>query len=213
MNRAELKARAKSQLGGIFEQNWLYAVLFVFIASALTGAASVVPVLGSLIVFGPMTYAISKMLIKLSRTGESPDLNNLFDGFKDDFGGTFLLGLLTTIFVMLWSMLFIIPGIVKSYAYSFAFYIKADHPDYDWQQCIEESKRLTQGHKGELFVLDLSFIGWVIVGSLCLGVGMLWVDPYMGLTKVNFYNDLVANDLGSADYIRPEDETFSEFEQ
>lgn len=213
MNRAELKARAKSQLGGIFEQNWLYAVLFVFIASALTGAASVVPVLGSLIVFGPMTYAISKMLIKLSRTGEKPDLNGLFDGFKDDFAGTFLIGFLTTIFVALWSMLFIIPGIVKSYAYSFAFYIKADHPDYEWRQCIEESKRLTQGHKGELFILDLSFIGWVIVGSLCLGVGMLWVDPYMGLTKVHFYNDLVANDLGSADYNQPEDETFSEFEQ
>lgn len=213
MNRAELKARAKSQLGGIFEQNWLYAVLFVFIASALTGAASVVPVLGSLIVFGPMTYAISKMLIKLSRTGEKPDLNDLFDGFKDDFAGTFLIGFLTTIFVALWSMLFIIPGIVKSYAYSFAFYIKADHPDYEWRQCIEESKRLTQGHKGELFILDLSFIGWVIVGSFCLGVGMLWVDPYMGLTKVHFYNDLVANDLGSADYNQPEDETFSEFEQ
>ena len=213
MNRAELKSRAKSQLGGIFEPNWLYAVLFVFIGSVITGAASIVPVLGSLIVLGPISYAIGKMYIKLSRTGEKPDLNGLFDGFKDDFGETFLIGLLTTIFVALWSMLFVIPGIVKTYAYSFAYYVKADHPEYDWNQCINESKRLTQGHKGELFILDLSFIGWVIVGSLCLGIGALWVDPYMGLTKVNFYNDLVAQDRGNADFYPPADATFSEFEQ
>ena len=212
MNRAELKSRAKSQLGGIFEQNWLYAVLFFFIAAAIASITAFTAV-GPIIVLGPMSYAISKMLIKLSRTGEKPDLNGLFDGFKDDFAGTFLIGFLTTIFVALWSMLFVIPGIVKTYAYSFAYYVKADHPEYDWRQCIDESKRLTQGHKGELFILDLSFIGWLIVGSFCLGIGTLWVTPYMNLTRVNFYNDLVANDLGSADYNQPADATFSEFEQ
>lgn len=212
MNRAELKSRAKSQLGGIFEQNWLYALLFFFIASAIASITAFTAV-GPIIVLGPMSYATSKMLIKLSRTGEKPDLNGLFDGFKDDFGGTFLIGLLTTIFVALWSMLFVIPGIVKTYAYSFAYYVKADHPEYDWRQCIDESKRLTQGHKGELFILDLSFIGWLIVGSFCLGIGTLWVTPYMSLTRVNFYNDLVAKELGSADYTQPADATFSEFQQ
>ncbi|MBQ7596581.1 MAG: DUF975 family protein [Clostridia bacterium] len=211
MNRQELKARAKSQLGGIFEPNWIYALLISLIASLIISAASVVPVLGSLIVWGPMMYAVSKALLKLSRTGEKPDLNVLVDGFKDDFGETLLIGLLSTIFICLWSLLFVIPGIVKSYAYSMAYYIKVDHPEYDWRKCLKESEALTKGHKGELFVLDLSFIGWLIVGSLCLGVGVLWVAPYMDLTKANFYNDLVAQQTGTVEF-EQEDSTFSEFE-
>ena len=211
MNRQELKARAKSQLGGIFEPNWIYALLISLIASLIISAASVVPVLGSLIVWGPMMYAVSKALLKLSRTGEKPDLNVLFDGFKDDFGETLLIGLLSTIFICLWSLLFVIPGIVKSYAYSMAYYIKVDHTEYEWRKCLKESEALTKGHKGELFVLDLSFIGWLIVGSLCLGVGVLWVAPYMDLTKANFYNDLVAQQTGTVEF-EQEDSTFSEFE-
>ena len=212
MNRAELKSRAKSQLGGIFEPNWIYALLFCLIASVIVSAASVVPVLGSLIVLGPMNYAISKSLLNLSRKGEKPNLNGLFDGFTDDFGETLLIGLLSTLFVCLWSVLFIIPGIVKSYAYSMAYYVKVDHPEYDWRQCLKESEALTKGHKGELFVLDLSFIGWLIVGAMCLGVGTLWVMPYMELTKANFYNDLVAQQAGTVEFAQ-DDATFSEFEQ
>lgn len=212
MNRQELKSRAKSQLGGIFEPNWIYALLISLLASLIISAASVVPVLGSLIVWGPMMYAVSKALLKLSRTGEKPDINVLFDGFKDDFGETLLIGLLSTIFVCLWSLLFVIPGIVKSYAYSMAYYIKVDHPDYDWRQCLKESEALTKGHKGELFVLDLSFIGWLIVGAACLGVGTLWVAPYIDLTKANFYNDLVAQQTGTVEYAQ-EGSTFSEVEE
>ncbi len=212
MNRAELKSRAKSQLGGIFENNWIYALLFCLIASAIVSAASVVPVIGSLLVLGPMSYAISKSLLKLSRTGEKPDLNGLFDGFTDDFGETLLIGLLSTLFVCLWSILFIIPGILKSYAYSMAYYIKVDHPDYDWNQCLKESEALTKGHKGELIMLDLSFIGWLIVGAMCLCVGTLWVIPYKELTRANFYNDLVAQQAGTVGYAQ-NDATFSSVEQ
>lgn len=73
------------------------------------------------------------------------------------------------------------------YAYSMAYYIKLDHPDYGWKACIDESRRLMDGHKWEKFVLDLSFLGWIIVGSLCLGVGTLWVTPYMEATNAQFY--------------------------
>ena len=72
--------------------------------------------------------------------------------------------------------------------------IKADHPDYDWKMCINESKCLTMGHKGELFVLDLSFFGWFFVGALCLGVGTFWVTPYMEATKAHFYQNLLILD-------------------
>lgn len=114
-------------------------------------------------------------------------LGDMFRGFQDDFGGTFLIGLMTSLFTFLWSLLFVIPGIVKMYAYSMAYYIKLDHPDYGWKACIDESRQLMDGHKWEKFVLDLSFLGWIIVGSLCLGVGTLWVTPYMEATNAQFY--------------------------
>ena len=65
--------------------------------------------------------------------------------------------------------------------------IKLDHPDYGWKACIDESRRLMDGHKWEKFVLDLSFLGWIIVGSLCLGIGTLWVTPYMEAANAQFY--------------------------
>ena len=71
-----------------------------------------------------------------------------------------------------------------------AVYIKVDHPDYDWKQCIDESQRMMQGHKGELFVLDLSFIGWLFVGACCCGVGTLWVNAYMAAAHSQFYENL-----------------------
>ncbi len=198
MNRSELKRIAKERLGnGIFKNEWLYALLYLLVVSAILSAASVTGV-GAIIVTGPLTYAITKAFLNAARTGEKMNLNTLFDGFKDDFGGTLLLSLLIGIFVCLWSMLFVIPGIVKSYAYSMAFYIKADHPDYDWKKCIDESKRITKGHKGELFVLDLSFIGWFFVGSLVCGLGTLWVMPYMEMTKANAYLWLTSLDAPAA---------------
>ena len=94
-------------------------------------------------------------------------------------------------------MLFVVPGIVKHYAYSMSFYIAADHPEYTWNQCMDASKRMTAGHKGELFVLDLSFIGWFFVGALCLGVGSLWVTPYYNASWANYYDALRTLDEGA----------------
>ena len=184
MNREALKTRAKQQLGGgIFQSEWLNGVLYTFVASLLSSV-------GSIITYGPVSYALSKTFLRKARYNEKLDISGVIDGFKDDFGGTFLLGLLETIFISLWSLLFVIPGIIKAYAYSFAFYIKADHPEYDWKQCLDESCRMTDGHKGELFMLDLSFFGWLFVGSLVCGVGTLWVSPYIYMTKTNYYLEL-----------------------
>lgn len=192
MTRIELKARAREQLGGkIFGNIWLIAVLAVFIYGVITGAVSnIIPGLGALILIGPMTYGMKKMFLKQSRDHREMELGELFNGFTDDFGQTLLIGLLTSLFTFLWGLLFIIPGIVKYYAYSMAYYIKADHPDYDWRQCIDESKAMMNGHKWELFVLELSFLGWGIVGALCLGIGTLWVSAYMEAARAQFYESI-----------------------
>ena len=115
---------------------------------------------------------------------------DVFRGFPEDFGGTLLLGLLSSLFTFLWGLLLVVPGIVKAYSYSQAFFVKVDRPEYDWRACMDESIRLMDGHKMDLFILDLSFLGWYIVGALCIGVGTLWVYPYHMAARTKFYEEL-----------------------
>ena len=189
MDRAELKARACAQLGGgIFQNLWMMGLAVCLLVGLLeSAAATILPAIGALIVIGPLEYGQAYIFLKQARDRQPVQLGDMFRGFQDDFGGTFLIGFLTQLFVALWSLLFLIPGIVKSYAYSMAYYVKLDHPDYGWKACIDESRRLMDGHKWEKFVLDLSFLGWIFVGALCLGVGTLWVTPYMAATEAQFY--------------------------
>ena len=189
MDRAEWKARARAQLGGgIFQNAWMTALAVCLLISLMTSAAAgIIPAIGMLLVIGPLEYGMAYIFLKQARDRQPVQLGDMFRGFQDDFGGTFLIGLMTGIFTFLWSLLFVIPGIVKSYSYSMAYYIKLDHPDYGWKACIDTSRAMMNGHKWEKFVLDLSFLGWLIVGSLCLGVGTLWVAPYMEATNAQFY--------------------------
>lgn len=197
IDRAQVKANSKAQLGNnLFGKIWLMALVAIFIQSIIISIAAYIPVVGSfasIILAGPFGIGLSLVFMKLARNHNNVDLADLFTSFSDRFGKDFLLGLMIFVFTFLWSLLFIIPGIVKSYAYSMAYYISLDHPEWGWKECIEESKRITQGHKGELFVLDLSFIGWYIVGSLCLGIGILWVNPYHNTARANYYEALKAN--------------------
>lgn len=160
MNRADLKQRAKAQLGGsIFGSVWLYAVLVFFINALIQLVGGQIPLLGrvvGLLLTGPLSYGIAKMLLKQSRDGQAMNVAEMFDGFKDDFGGNFLLHLLMSIFIALWSLLLVVPGIIKALGWSMAYYIKVEHPEYTWKQCLDASTALTNGHKGDLFVLHLS---------------------------------------------------------
>ena len=146
------------------------------IVTAVTGLLSAIPGIGAVIVLvvtGPISYAVCAMFLKQARNNQPMNMEDILKGFTGDFKQNFLLGLLISVFTALWSLLFVIPGIVKSYSYSMAFYIKVDNPTYTWKECIDQSKAMMNGHKMELFVQDLSFIGWMIVGSLCLGIGTL----------------------------------------
>ena len=196
MTRQEIKERSKQQLGkNIFGTTWLMALVVCLIESAIIGAAagisSFIGGVAALIITGPLAFGVAFIFLNLVRKNDGKiEIKDLFKGFTDDFGGNLLLGLLQSLFIFLWSLLFIIPGIVKSYAYAMAFYIKNDHPDYDWKACLNESQKMMKGHKMDLFVLDLSFIGWYIVGSLCFGIGTLWVAPYHLTARTNFYESI-----------------------
>ena len=123
--------------------------------------------------------------------GTNAAVGNLLDGFGF-FWRIILLNLVTALFVLLWSLLLIVPGIIASYRYSMATYVLIDHPDYGIMDCIRESKRITDGRKGELFQLDLSFLGWFLLTSLPY-VGYLisvWVTPYYAITRALYYERL-----------------------
>ncbi len=197
MTRQELKERAKAQLGNnIFGNKWMVALAVWFIYTAIIGIISSTGIgsFATIIITGPLMFGITSLFLNQTRTGENMNIADMFCGFTKCFGDSLLIGLMTAIFTFLWSLLFVIPGIVKAYSYSMAYYIKVDHPEYDWRQCIQASMKLMDGHKAELFVLDLSFIGWYIVGALCLGIGTFWVSPYHLATKAQFYESIKALD-------------------
>ncbi|MFC0215629.1 DUF975 family protein [Paenibacillus chartarius] len=95
--------------------------------------------------------------------------------------------LLRGVYTFLWTLLLVIPGIVKSYAYSMVPYLLADNPHIGTSRAIELSERMCKGQKWRMFVLDLSFIGWFLLGLLACGVGVLFVQPYVNQTKAELY--------------------------
>lgn len=142
----------------------------------------------SLILSGPIAYGVATYFIKVVRNGE-PLLEDMFGGFKY-FINTFLVNLVTGILTLLWTLLFIIPGIVAALRYSMAYYIMNDNPGITCMEAINLSKEMMRGHKGKLFMLTLSFIGWALLSILTLGIGLLWVGAYYNTAKINFYEDL-----------------------
>ena len=188
-----LRANARRQLGNnIFGKTWLMMVLASFIFSAIVGVASAT-VVGCIIIIGPLSYGYCRLLVKLVCGKTEVDFADFITGFTENFTQSLLLGLLSSLFIILWSLLFVIPGIIKSYSYSMCFYIQQQSANKDWQYCLNKSKELMQGNKMKLFLLDLSFLGWYILGALCFGIGTLFVVPYHQTARANFYMNLVAD--------------------
>lgn len=138
----------------------------------------------------PMYYGLVKYFVKISR-GEEAKFRYLFSGYKENWKQNAMTQFMSGLYVFFWSLLFIIPGIVKSCSYAMATYIRTDNPELEWRDAIDESRELMRGHKMELFMLDLSFIGWYFVGGLCFGIGTLWVQAYHETARANFYNELI----------------------
>lgn len=115
-----------------------------------------------------------------------PQFSDLFSQFNM-FGKALGLRIVTSIFIFLWSLLFVIPGIIAAYRYSMAFYIMNDNPSIDIMEAIEQSKAMMQGNKGRLFCLHISFIGWAFLSVLTCGIGFFWLAPYINASVAAFY--------------------------
>ncbi len=128
--------------------------------------------------------------LRLSREEDPGNIETLFACFKQ-FGRFVLAQLLIELFVFLWMLLFIIPGIVAAFAYSQTFYIMLDDPSISPREAIRQSRQLMIGHKAELFLLELSFFGWALLSVLTWGLLDIWLRPYMDISLAGFYNGLI----------------------
>lgn len=185
---SNLRAAARAALSG----KWGAAVWATFICLLICTACSAVPFLNYitlLLVLPVLGFGITILFLNLMQYGETPKLDNLFDGFKQ-YGHTLGTMLLMWVYIILWSLLFYIPGIIKSYSYAMTPYILRDEPQLGADEVITRSMQMMRGHKMKLFLLDLSFIGWEILNILTLGIGSLWLIPYMQSSRAAFYLDL-----------------------
>ncbi len=187
--------------------NWGLAVGATLIYMILYGAFSAGAELGeglgtfacfllALLIGIPLTWGYYTMFMPLVRQEGKLDLGMLFDGFKD-YGRIFLTLLLMGIYTYLWTLLLIVPGIIKGYSYSMTPYILKDRPDLKYNGAIEESMRMMRGNKMKLFLLDLSFIGWILLCIITLGIALLWVEPYIVSARAAFYEELKRLDAES----------------
>lgn len=138
----------------------------------------------------PLTWGFQTLFLGAVRGGEAT-AKDMFEGYnKELFSRVLTTTLLYYVYVFLWSMLLLIPGCIKAYSYAMTPFILKDNPEMKNNAAIEESMRMMDGHKLELFLLDLSFIGWAILSILTCCIGFLWLVPYMNMARVNFYEDL-----------------------
>jgi len=199
-----IMAEARSALKG----NWGLAVLVIFIQGIITAALehsyeSAAPFLGInfylllflqfillIIICGPLTIGLYYFFLKLAREEDSLDFEDLFWGFRNTIRSS-LTYILMGIFTLLWTLLFIIPGIIACISYTLTPFIINEEPDLSPNEAINRSKELMRGHKWEFFCLQCRFIGWSLL-SICftLCIGLLWVAAYAQTSTALFYDEI-----------------------
>lgn len=194
---SEIRREARERLKG----NWGTALLLCLIYSIILSFSGLLPYIGTLLIAGPLMLGLVACFMKLVRN-EPFNIEGLFDGFKR-FTPAFILILLQWIFIFLWSLLLIVPGIIAAYRYSMAFYILSDNPQMTGKEALEASKKMMNGYKGKLFLLHLSFIGWALLCLLTLGIGYLWLAPYIQASTACFYQNVKEASNDSFAYEEP----------
>lgn len=216
MEAKTLRARARANLAGNWGISIGAALIAVLLGGLITGSGSFslnideevmyrLPssILGILLTFtsvasvlsfvafiigGVIQLGYAQFLLK-QHDGQELNIRDLFSQF-DRFGTGFAQAFLRSLYTFLWMLLLIVPGIIKAISYSMTPFILAEHPNLTASQAIDLSKQMMDGHKMDLFILDLTFIGWSLLSALTLGIGFLWLNPYTNAAHAAFYRQL-----------------------
>lgn len=187
MDLHEFRRTADERLEGHWNEAALAFLLLSFIIGSLNSVA-----VGMLILGGPLYLGYAFFIDEIYR-GSRPNIMTLFKAFNDKLGSAILLGLVSQIYLMLWTMLFIIPGIIKSFSYSMIYFIQLDNPDMHYEDVITRSRKIMNGNKGRLFGLYLGYIAWFVLVILTFGILYYWVGPKIQLAKYAFYQEIKHN--------------------
>ncbi len=198
----DLRNQAWTALKGNWGTMALCALIYELILGACAGLAFFfIGGVALLVLSGPLALGFAILGLRVIRGGAYVKVENLFDGFKN-FGKAFLLHLINSIFIALWTLLLIVPGIIKTLSYSMSAYILADNPDMDPNEARKQSMAMMKGHKWRLFCLHFSFIGWLLLCILTFGILTFWIMPYEQSAVAAFYQDLLARN-GAANPVAP----------
>lgn len=194
------KNRALASLSGKWDKAIIATVIYLIItvgisqvvslpfSSSIAGSGSA-SFLWTVLCF-PLLWGFAVFFLNIIRE-KKIDWDSIFDGYKNGewkrIGGTYLL---YYIYVILWMLLLIIPGIIKALSYSMTPFILQDDPTISGNAVIEKSMRMMDGHKMDLFWLFLSFIGWIILSIMTFGIGFILLEPYINTSVAHFYEDL-----------------------
>ena len=210
-NRQQVKEQAKQ----IMKRNYWKMFVVTLIASILTGEKTTIiervqdftsnnlsydaqPIFYSFIsvasILGILYTIFIGNVIVVGKNGyftknhdKNPELGEIFSGFKGNYLNVVKIMFLMDLKTLLWLLLLIVPGVIKAYEYSMIPYLLAENPNLSADEAFSLSKQMTTGQKMDLFVLDLSFLGWIILGLICCGIGILFVLPYPEATRAEVY--------------------------
>ena len=202
--RVELKQNAKDRMREQALNPILVTLVYTLVAIAISllggilGVTVIIPFILSLASIAvQIGYVYYCMRVAKREQGAYEDLAYLIRDWR--FGlKIVVLSFVINIFVSLWSLLLFVPGMIKAISYSQATMIMLENPDMDIMTAIKESQKMMDGHKMEYFVLDLSFILWMLLIAVTFGIASLWVTPYMQITMVNYYYALKNPNQSSA---------------
>jgi uncharacterized membrane protein len=172
---------------------WGISIGVLLVYGIASGVASQFYAIGTIFIGLPLLVGVHYYFINLLKknTGEFDDL---LEGFRDKYVENAFTLFLMNLYIVLWTLLLIIPGIVKSFSYAMVPYIMADKKfDLTYNDAITESRKMMDGRKMDLFILRLSFIGWVLLGILTLGILYFWLAPYIFAAETAFYLDIVGD--------------------
>ena len=193
-NRSAIKERAKAN----FKAQYWPVVGWTLLASLLISVCMAIPVT-SLILAPVLTAGLSWFSLKVYRGETVNGGEDIFVGFQN-FGHVLGGMLWMELFTFLWSLLFIVPGIIKGLSYSMTPYILIDQPEIGACDALKLSMQMTKGYKGRIFVMGLSFIGWAILTSLTFGIlGIFYTEPYMNVSFSGIYEEIKKNYVPAAE--------------
>jgi uncharacterized membrane protein len=190
IERAHLKQSAKEKLKGNWGTGVLITLVYLLITGAFGGLGNLKDIgpiftVASLFITAPLALGLAIPYIVLVKTNDLV-FENLFSGFKY-YAKSLGLYLWLILWVVLWGLLLIVPGFIKAISYSQAYFIIAENPNVKVRDSLKISMLMTEGYKWDIFVLALSFLGWILLSILTLLIGFLWLGPYMYTTFANLY--------------------------